>query len=133
MSRSRGISWWRAVKRVGRKVERAGQREWVGQQLQRMAQIDDIDRLAGVELPLQLLRLEARGDQLPQEPCGGDTSAAEEEADNRQQQQRAGESAHPVRAGLGSRLRRSPKSRPTASSALTQSVAPMPSKNRNLP
>ena len=37
---------------VGREMERARESEGIRKQLQRMAQIDDVDRLAGIELPL---------------------------------------------------------------------------------
>ena len=50
--------------RIGREVERAGQREGLRQEFERMAQIDDAHRLSRVELALQVLRLKARGDEL---------------------------------------------------------------------
>jgi hypothetical protein len=51
---------------VGREVQRAGQRERVGQQLQRMTQVDDVNRLAGIQLALQLFGLQTRGNEIAQ-------------------------------------------------------------------
>ena len=46
----------RGASAIGGKKQRAGQRIWVGDQLQRMAQIrDTVSPAAGVQLPLSVL------------------------------------------------------------------------------
>ena len=49
---------------VRREMDGSGQRKGVGDQFQRMAEINDVDLLAGIELLLQLLGLQAGGDEL---------------------------------------------------------------------
>ena len=51
--------------RVGREVERAGEGERVGEQFEGMAQIDDVDGLAGIELALEVFWLKAGGERAP--------------------------------------------------------------------
>ena len=110
------------------KVQGAGEREGVGQELERMAQVDDEDRFAGIELALQLFGLEAGSDEFAEElrrrmrrptkkPRMPRISSAPEK--------RPAQSSR-----LGLRLRASPKRRPTESKRATQRVAPMPSKKQ---
>ena len=44
---------------VGGKVQGAGQRKWIGHQLERVTQVDDEDRVAGIHLALEFVGLEA--------------------------------------------------------------------------
>src|SRR5581483_1244962 len=59
-----------------------------------MAQIDDVDRLAGIEPTLQLFRFQARGGEFLQHRAAT-IEAAEEKADNAEREQHAGEAANP--------------------------------------
>jgi len=85
---------------VWREVKRAGQGEGVGQQLQRVAEVDDVDRLARVELTLEVLRLQTRCDEVPEDHAAAE-DAGEEEGDDAQDEQGSGEAARPVeQAGI---------------------------------
>ena len=81
--------------RLRRKMDRAGQREWVLRKLPRMAQVHDVNRLADVEPALQLLRLQPRGHQLPENHAPTDHTH-HEEAKNAENQQCPGEAAHQI-------------------------------------
>ena len=81
-------------------MERAGEGEGVGEELEGVAEVDDVDGLAGVELALQVFRLEAGRDQALEHHAATD-DADEEESDDAKDEQRSGEAASPVeKAGI---------------------------------
>jgi len=51
---------------VGREMHRTGQGVGLGEKLEGMAEIDDVDKFACIELRFEILRLETRLDQLAQ-------------------------------------------------------------------
>jgi len=85
---------------VWRKQHRAGEGEGVWEQFEGVTQVHDIDRLAGIELLLQLLGLKACRRQLLEDDAAAN-EAGHKEADDAENQQRAREAAHPVKqAGI---------------------------------
>ncbi len=81
-------------------MKRSRQHEGVGQKLQRMAQVDDVDLLARIELPLQFLGFQAGRHQLAKHHAPP-IQPPDEESQDRQQQQASPEPAHPVeQAGI---------------------------------
>ncbi len=63
---------------VGREMQSAGQRKRIGQQFQRVAQVDDISLLAGIELALQFLRFQTRGYKFLDDHAAADDAAHKE-------------------------------------------------------
>ena len=115
----------------GRHVHRSRQSKWIGHQFQGMAQVDDVDLLAGIELALQFVGLEARLHQLAQQHAPA-IEAANERSPGSPRTSKAPEKRPTQLNRLGSRLSASPKSRPAASSAPIQRVAPMLSNTRKV-
>ena len=73
----------------------ARKREGVGQDLQRVTEVDNEDRLAGIELALEFLGLEARRRQFFENHAAPE-DAAHKEDDDAQEEQTAGEAAGPI-------------------------------------
>jgi hypothetical protein len=131
MSRSRGDFEVTRGERVGRYAVRSRQREGIGQQFQRVAQVYDGDILPDIDLFLKILQLYARGNQFLESQLVA--------ADAIREMTRIATPSNapknrPIQSSrLGSRLSTSPKNLPTKSHAPSQNVAPIPSKNRNSP
>src|SRR5664279_1721930 len=71
------------------------QREWIGQELKRVAQVDDEYQVALIELALQLFRFQSRSSQFFQDDAAA-PKPGHKEAHNAQEEQQAGEAADPV-------------------------------------
>ena len=84
--------------RLWGQMQRARQCERVGQQFERVAQVDNKYRLAGVHLAFQFLGLEAGCDKFAQEAATAD-QAQDEKNDNAEHEQCAGEASHPIQEG----------------------------------
>src|ERR1700678_1814627 len=74
---------------------RAGQRERVWDQFERVTEVDDVDGLAGVEHIFERLRFETCGAELPQEALPTVDSAAEE-AENAEDEEQSSKTAKPI-------------------------------------
>src|SRR5580704_13325050 len=74
---------------------RAGQGERIRDQFERMAQVDDVDQLAGVEHLLQFHGFETGGAEFPEEALTP-VDPGGEEAENAQNQERSAETTQPI-------------------------------------